>query len=85
MQWQYRVMRSRWQLGHKWAHHYAIYEVYSEMIDTKGKNWTTDAMEPSGDTLAELKSDYEYMAEAFKLPVLDHKTGKPIKAKKEKK
>jgi hypothetical protein len=42
-------------------------------------------MEPSGDTLAELKSDYEYMAEAFKLPVLDYKTCKPIKKGEEKK
>ena len=74
MTWQYRVLRSRWQSGRKWAYHYAIHEVYGD-----SKNWTQDAMGPSGDTLAELKSDYEYMAEAFKLPVLDYQTCQPIK------
>jgi hypothetical protein len=79
MTWQYRVMRKRWQRGRKWGYSYGIYELYSHMINGKNPGWTSDSMEPQGDTIAELKSDYEYMAEAFKLPVLDHKTGKPIK------
>jgi len=73
MTWQYRVMRRR--LGDV-GYGYGIYEFYG--ID----GWTKDAMVPYGETIAELKRDYAYMAEAFKLPVLDWKTGKPIKGKK---
>jgi hypothetical protein len=57
---------------------YGIYERYKG-IDGKGPGWTEDAMEPCGDTFEELKSDYEYMAEAFKRPVLNHETGKRIR------
>jgi len=81
MTWQYRIMRKRWQRGREWGYTYGIYELYSHIVGKDG-GWTKDAMEPSGDTLAELRSDYEYMAEAFKLPVLDYKTGKPIKNRK---
>ena len=73
MTWQYRVMRRR--LGDV-GYGYGIYEFYG--ID----GWTKDAMVPYGETLAELRADYELMAEAFRLPVLDWKTGKPIKGKK---
>jgi hypothetical protein len=59
---------------------YGIYEQYKG-IDGKGPGWTEDAMEPYGDTLAELKSDYKYMGEAFKHPVLDYETGRPIQVK----
>jgi hypothetical protein len=81
MTWQYRVMRKRWQLGRKWGYTYGIYELYSHMIDGGGLGWTKDSMEPSGDSLSELKNDYDAMAQAFMLPVLDYKTGKPIKGK----
>ena len=72
MTWQYRVMRWLGDLGYG----YGIYEFYG--ID----GWTKDSMAPYGETLAELRADYELMAEAFRLPVLDWKTGKPIKGKK---
>jgi hypothetical protein len=36
-------------------------------------------MAPDGETVEELKEDYELMAEAFKLPVLSHATGREIK------
>ena len=81
MTWAYRVMRKRWQRGRKWGYTYGIHEYYGT-IGGKGAGWTCDPMEPSGDTLAELKSDYEYMAEAFKHPVLDYETGKPIRGRK---
>jgi hypothetical protein len=84
MTWQYRVMRKRWQLGRKWGYSYGIYEIYSHVVG-RDRGWTKDAMEPSGDTLAELRSDYEYMAEAFKHPVLDYKTGKPLPDKENEK
>ena len=72
MTWQYRVMRRLGDLGYG----YGIYEFYG--VD----GWTKDSMAPHGETLAELRADYELMAEAFRLPVLDWKTGKPIKGKK---
>ena len=72
MTWQYRVMRRLGDLGYG----YGIYEFYG--VD----GWTKDSMAPHGETLAELRADYELMAEAFRLPVLDWKTGKPIKEKK---
>jgi len=78
MTWQYRIMRKRFPNG---EYGYGIYERYGG-IGGKFRGWTTDAMEPSGDTLEELKSDYKYMAEAFKHPVLDYETGKPIKNRK---
>ncbi len=75
--WCYRVMRRRWATGKGWGYSYGIYEFYPS-INEMGMGWTKRAMEPCGDTLAELKADYELMAEAFRLPVLDYKTGKPI-------
>lgn len=57
-----------------------IHEYYKG-IGKKGPGWTEDMISPRGETLEELKSDYEYMAEAFNHPVLDHETGKPIRAK----
>ena len=77
MTWQYRIMRKKFPNGECG---YGIYEWYKG-ITGKGNGWTEDTMEPHGDTLEELKSDYEYMAEAFKYPVLDHETGKPIRIK----
>jgi hypothetical protein len=59
---------------------YGIYEVY-----TDPKGWTTYEQFPKGDTLEELKSDYGHMGEAFKLPVLDWRTGKEIKCPKKSK
>jgi hypothetical protein len=70
--WSYRVMRRQWCAA---GDSYGIYEVYD------GTSWTEDPCWPSGNTLAELQADYKTMAEAFKLPVLDHETGKPIKGK----
>jgi hypothetical protein len=75
MTWQYRVMRRHW-VGVDFS--YGIYEYYKSIGKT-GPGWTKGPMEPHGDTLEELRSDYAYMAEAFKHPVLDYKTGKPIK------
>jgi hypothetical protein len=53
---------------------FGIYEVY-----TKPKGWTEDPIEPHGETLDELRRDYEAMSGAFKLPALDHKTGRKLK------
>lgn len=73
MTWQYRVMR---QKRHE-VESYGIYEVYDN------GSWLGGTRAPYGDTLKELKSNFKLMAEAFSLPVLDYKTGKPIKKGKE--
>jgi len=70
MTWQYRVMRRK--VGKEVV--YGIHEVYS-----RPRTWTCDPMEPHGETLEELKADHKMMGEAFKLPVLDYKTGKRVK------
>jgi hypothetical protein len=74
MTWQYRVMRREFPLRAKRKEVvYGIHEVY-----TSPKGWTADPVEPHGETLEELKKDFEMMGEAFKLPVLDYKTGKKV-------
>lgn len=74
MSWQYRVMRKVEGKGITHYYSYGIHEVY-----TKLKGWTKDPMDPHGDTPEGLRQDYELMGEAFKLPVLDHKTGRKVK------
>lgn len=70
MTWRYRVTRGT-------THHfdgstedfYAIREVYT---DSDGSlSWTVDAMAPTGDSLQELRADFELMQRAFDEPVLD--------------
>lgn len=74
MSWNYRVMLQ----SAKGEKTYGIHEVY---YSDRGKvqGWTTDIMPPCGDTLAELRRDLAFMSKAFKGPVLDYKTGKPVK------
>ena len=70
MTWRYRVTRGT-------THHfdgttedfYAIREVYT---DSGGSiSWTADEVSPRGETLAELRADFELMRRAFDEPVLD--------------
>lgn len=72
--WNYRVMRKKSKNGEV---RYAIHETYYDGGKVTG--WTRDAIGPRGDTLAELKNDYKFMASALKKPVLDYETGKEIK------
>jgi hypothetical protein len=60
---------------------YGIYEWYPRIGKT-GPGWTQDPIDPYGETIEELRSDFKHMAMAFKHPVLDHETGKPIRRKK---
>jgi hypothetical protein len=73
MTWQYRVMRREISKG---RYDYGIYEVSSSGW------WTKESCGPGGEDYDELKRDYEFMAEAFNLPVLNHETKKPIRGKK---
>jgi len=70
-------MRRKIIEGEKIEYDFGIYEVYSK-DDQPDHSWTVDAMEPSGETIEELRSDFDYMAHAFDAPILDHETGKPI-------
>ncbi len=72
MTWNHRIMRRKIR-GEDF---FAIYEVFYEGKKVDG--WTKDEMAPSGDTLKDLKENYEQMRGAFKAPVLDFKTGKEI-------
>jgi hypothetical protein len=58
-----------------------IYEVYYNTRD-RIKGWTKDAMDPHGNTLKELSSDLAFMKRALTAPILDYKTGKPIKGER---
>ena len=70
MSWQYRVMRRK--VGKEVV--FGIHEVFSNP-----KGWTEDRVEPHGETIDELRRDYKAMGEAFKLPTLDHETGRVVK------
>jgi len=70
MSWKYQIMRRK--VGKEYV--YGIYEVFSSP-----KGWTEECVGPQGETLEELRRDYEAMGEAFRLPVLDHKTGRRVK------
>lgn len=74
MSWTYRVMRVQYDNG---EYSFAIHEFYHE----DGKiGWSERAINPYGQTLDELKKDYEMMAKAFEKPVLDFETGVEIKS-----
>ena len=77
MTWAYRVMRRKITLGNAEEYAYGIYEVYDD-DEVVGHSWTVDAMAPHGETLEELRADFDHMANAFEAPTLDHETGKPI-------
>lgn len=70
MTWRYRVTRGT-------THHfdgttedfYAIREVYTD--SDGGVSWSVDEASPYGETLAELRADFELMRRAFDEPVLD--------------
>jgi len=70
MTWRYRVTR-------RTTHHfdgttgdfYALREVYTD--SDGGVLWTTGEVYSCGETLAELRADFELMQRAFDEPVLD--------------
>lgn len=65
MSWNHRVTRKMI----RGAPLFEIREVY--YLDEGKLGWTASAVYPSGDTLDELKADFETMALAFEKPVLD--------------
>ena len=77
--WVYRVMRQ--ETGDKDEPYiFGIHEVYDFKFEGKRMHlWTKDRMEPHGTTLKALRSDFAFMRKAFQAPVLDYKTGKPIR------
>lgn len=66
MSWNYRVTITRTEHGDL----YEIREVYYH-DDGSMRATTVDAMEPFGETLDELKTNFKMMSRAFDLPVVD--------------
>lgn len=60
--------------------HFSIREVY---YDEKGEpeGWTGDSISLIGDNAEELKSKYEFIAEAFKAPILEQVGDKLVEIK----
>lgn len=66
MYWNYRVL----QLNNKEKKPYfEVHEVFYDENDVP-HNWAESHNVLVGDTLAELKESYEYMASAFEMPIL---------------
>lgn len=74
MTWEYRVMRYVGGKGTTHWHSLSIYEVYDCPI-----GWTKEPVTAESDTIEGLRGDLEAMLAATHKPVLDYKTGKPIK------
>jgi len=75
MGWNYRIVRKKY--GNEFQ--FGIHEAFYKDKQKKPYAITEGPMEPTGETLEELKKDYKQMAEAFKYPVLDYDTRKEIK------
>ena len=73
MSWNHRVMRHATTShdGSK-GEFYQIHEVYYE---GEKVGYTTDSVAPFGETLEELKQDFERQQKAFDKPVLDYEEG----------
>lgn len=83
--WDYRVMRRAVKIKgtKKYDVSFGIYEVYFDNGRVEG--WTTDPVEPHGDTLDDLKTDIKWMRQALKKPVLDYnKLDRQLKRRKRK-
>jgi hypothetical protein len=65
MHWNYRIVQDN-NGGDDW---YSLREVYYRK-DNKPWAWTEEPMEPMGDTIDELRGDFEAMKEAFERPML---------------
>lgn len=73
LHWNYRVVER--------DEYFGIYEVYYDE-DGEISTWTVAAVEPRGETVAELKEDLMHMQQALDAPVLkwDETTGDLIEA-----
>lgn len=70
MNWRYRVTReATHHFDGKTGDFYAIRDVYTD--SDGGVSWNADEAFPHGETLAELRADFELMRRAFDEPVLD--------------
>lgn len=65
--WNHRVMRVVDEFGEE---SFGIHEVYYASNGSI-ESWTVDPVAPEGSTLEELKRDYETMARALTMPILD--------------
>ncbi len=72
MSWNYRVMKEKSPIPGDDTEMFGVYEVF---YDDAGKlnGYSTNPKHPYGESLEELKADYELMVEAFNKPVLEWK------------
>ena len=68
MTWNHRVVKS--EPDEKGYVYYSIREVFYK-DDGSIFGWTTDPIDPFGETPEQLKADIDRMSKAFDLPVLD--------------
>lgn len=71
MSWNYRVFKESFtSKDGETEDEYTLREVYYEEDGITPKSYTSDPMEPYGNTLEELKADLGYMALALDKPIL---------------
>lgn len=70
MSWNYRVIRKRHTETDTVTYH--IHEVYYGE-DQEIERWTSDPVEPLGESAAELREDIRYFLLAFRLPILEER------------
>ena len=83
MSWCYAIMKHK----HENGDYYQIHEIYFDNpIVKKGKiGWTTDAIEPFGNTPEELIKELKIMLDnAKKCPIFEYGTGKRLRNEKNK-
>lgn len=72
MSWNFRVLRRT--VGHEVI--YGIHEVYYDDAGTP-RSCSSDAIEPYGDTVDDLRQELQHMVAALDEPVLDYDTDFP--------
>ncbi len=69
MVWEYRVIKDSHESEDDFYIYYSIREVYyNKKNEING--WSSNSIEPMGETLEELKSDLDHMVKALNKPVL---------------
>ena len=68
LSWNYRIVRKTSPDGA--SVYFEIHEVYYREGGTSIEAWSENPIAPSGESVEELKSSFELMAQAFQRPVL---------------
>ncbi len=75
MSWNYRIIKRKWKKGVT----FGIHEVYYDK-DGQPTAWSTNPRDPHGETLDELRRDFDMMEKAFDhFPIDEAKLEKSLK------